>query len=129
MVDRCQALFGINKVDQWPTRFEKGLHDQMLTNNLTKETAETYAKGWRVYRDNSIDYSNFPGLDRELDDFAGSLVPGCSVLDLGAGAGRDSRRLSMHGLRVIALDLVREFLVNCDFGAAYRCVRYARPFT
>ena len=71
-----------------------------------------------IYNDHADEYAlatermdQFPGLDLDLDRFAGSLTHG-PVLDLGCGTGRDTDYLTRKGVGVIAGDLSERLLMR-----------------
>jgi SAM-dependent methyltransferase len=47
---------------------------------------------------------------RDLDEFAGRVVPGGSVLEIGSGPGRDARELEARGLTVRRTDVTPAFV-------------------
>lgn len=70
----------------------------------------------RQYDDNAVQYASrtdkleyFPGLKEELERFH-AMLPSGPVLDLGCGAGRDSRHLISLGHEVVSGDLSLELL-------------------
>ncbi|SEP76321.1 class I SAM-dependent methyltransferase [Lentzea albida] len=70
----------------------------------------------RQYDENAVQYALktdklefFPGLQEELDNFHRMLPPG-PVLDLGCGAGRDTRHLTSLCRKVVSADLSLELL-------------------
>jgi SAM-dependent methyltransferase len=70
----------------------------------------------QVYDENAVEYASmtdrfdyFPGLEEELERFR-AMLPSGPVLDLGCGAGRDTRHLVSRGHEVISGDLSIELL-------------------
>jgi SAM-dependent methyltransferase len=49
--------------------------------------------------------------DPLVDEFAGELTPGASVLDLGCGAGRHLVHLAHRGFRLVGVDIAQQGLV------------------
>ena len=76
----------------------------------THETRRTYEQGASRYADATRGYAAFPGIREEVISFAAAAGAGAPVLDLGAGAGRDSALLSAIGKRVVAADICVPFL-------------------
>ncbi|WP_143466718.1 class I SAM-dependent methyltransferase [Lentzea kentuckyensis] len=74
----------------------------MATRQAYDEDAADYAS-----KTDQLDY--FPGLKEELERFR-AMLPDGYVLDLGCGAGRDSRHLVAQGRLVISGDLSIELL-------------------
>jgi tRNA (uracil-5-)-methyltransferase TRM9 len=70
---------------------------------ICREVASTYSKYAAAYAGATRDYARFPGLEGELLSFLGRLPAG-SVLDLGAGSGRDTEFAAQRGFGVVAAD-------------------------
>lgn len=101
--------------------------------HLTAITAATR----QVYDENAVQYASttakleyFPGLEEELERFR-AVLPSGRVLDLGCGAGRDTRHLISRGREVISGDLSIELLKIAGSEAGTRLVQLnllALPF-
>ncbi len=76
----------------------------MSANNLK----DTYNK---IAEDYFEDHKDDTWDDDHLSLFAGQLIPGAVVLDLGCGPGVESKKLCDKGLTVHGLDLSRELLM------------------
>jgi len=94
-----------------------GYHSPVLTPaspaeiaNATYETCRTYGMNASLYAEATLSYAAFPGIREEVTSFAATVRPGDPVLDLGAGAGRDSTLLAGIGYRVAAADICMPLL-------------------
>lgn len=76
---------------------------------ITAATRRAYDRDASAYADKTDRFSDFPGLKEELERFRGRAPEG-PVLDLGCGAGRDTRHLISAGHDVISGDLSVELL-------------------
>lgn len=65
-----------------------------------KQTISYYEENAVAYADSSWSQD----LSFLLNPFCARLKPGCRVLDLGSGAGRDTEALSRRGFEAVALD-------------------------
>lgn len=75
--------------------------------DIVRATRDWYDTQSESYAARTTTYSAYPGLEDEIGLFADAIATtaGAPVLDLGCGAGRDSRYLSMRGRTVVAADL------------------------
>lgn len=89
---------------------------------ITRRTRELYDRHALGYAGSTQDYNRFPGLREEVHRFSALAVPELQVVDLGCGAGRDSRYLLELGHEVVALDLSDRMLAATG---AY-CARHPR---
>jgi ubiquinone/menaquinone biosynthesis C-methylase UbiE len=62
------------------------------------------------YAANTGSYADFPGLKEDVDAFVAQIEQPALILDLGAGAGRDSRYFAARGFSVVASDFSLEML-------------------
>lgn len=77
---------------------------------IVTETRRSYEESADHYGRVTAGYATFPGVREEVMRFDGAARPGFPVLDLGSGAGRDSRLLAGGGRRVVAADLAVRLL-------------------
>ena len=77
----------------------------------TRETTRVYAANAGQYAEATETYEDFPGLRDEVLAFAAATAADSPVLDLGSGAGRDSRLLADRGLRVVSGDICLPLLM------------------
>jgi SAM-dependent methyltransferase len=73
-------------------------------------TAQTYQEKAEEYATTTADYASYPGLEDEVLSFANMTPVRTPLLDLGCGAGRDTRRLMALGREVIAGDICMPML-------------------
>ncbi|MCE7008589.1 class I SAM-dependent methyltransferase [Kibdelosporangium philippinense] len=99
---------------------------------VTWATRRAYDANARSYADETVGYDKFPGLLAELERFESEIAPGQWVLDLGAGAGRDTAHLHGRGIRVVAADVSLEMLRTtrrrCEHACAVQSDMTALPF-
>lgn len=94
--------------------FDRPLSEGIDVGTISNETCSAYDEAAGEYAAATKDYLLFPGLREEVTAFAIAAGKAAPVLDLGSGAGRDSRLLACLGSRVVAGDisfsLIREAL-------------------
>lgn len=66
------------------------------------------------YASRTRDLGKFPGLERELLQFASSVPPGGLILDVGSGSGRDSHFFADRGFKVLMLDRSEPLLLEAQ---------------
>lgn len=73
--------------------------------NVLRRTRVLYDDRTADYASRTREYDQFPGLHDEIDRFLTLTLGAGPLVDLGCGAGRDSRYLIGRGRSVFALDL------------------------
>ncbi|MFI6100890.1 class I SAM-dependent DNA methyltransferase [Lentzea sp. NPDC051213] len=76
---------------------------------ITAATRQAYDENAAQYARATDKLEYFPGIEEELERFR-TMVPSGRVLDLGCGAGRDTRHLISGGRDVVSGDLSSELL-------------------
>jgi len=79
--------------------FEMEAYRRTIAVYSTRQFADIYFAKWA----NAIP-------QKQLDDFASRLVPGCSILDAGCGPGHHTAYLQRLGFNTVGIDLSEEAL-------------------
>ena len=91
------------------------MDDHEIT-QLNLRTYATIAKHYAL-RDAQV-IPDSAALNASMQHFTTLLQPGCSILDIGCGTGRDSRALSEEGFKLTGIDLSPEMLAEARRHAA-----------